>query len=174
MKPVKRQDKRNFCQYFGGSNVGPLPLLFLHDKMHLQCNKTFVTTHICQYGVFNSLFLKTQTRVLPKHVLNNLLLIPVKTNEPRHAKTNQLSVRQAKTQISLGIRPVHSDSQADLSLRWAHSHFVGFVMSRLICFWFPWKQMTWHNLASNFQSTNNNNNIIYSGWRLLPNSFALY
>ena len=26
-----------------------------------------------------------------------------------------------------------ADAQADLSLRWAHSHFVGFVMSRLIC-----------------------------------------
>ena len=62
-------------------------------------------------------------------------------------------VRPAKTQISLGIRPVWSesslcaksiakdpsflhadsedwaDAQADLSLRWVHSHFVGFVMS---------------------------------------------
>ena len=66
----------------------------------------------------------------------------------------------AKTQISLGIRPVWSesslcaywvakhpsflhadsedsdsdwaDAQADLSLRWAHSHIVGFVMLRLI------------------------------------------
>ena len=27
-----------------------------------------------------------------------------------------------------------ADAQADLSLRWAHTHFVGFVMSRLICF----------------------------------------
>ena len=80
--------------------------------------------------------------------------------EPRHDKTNKMSVRPAKTQISLGIRPVWSesslsawrklgslathkaqsedwshcaDAQADLSLRWAHSHFVGFVMSRLIC-----------------------------------------
>ena len=26
-----------------------------------------------------------------------------------------------------------TDAQADLSLRWAHTHFVGFVMSRLIC-----------------------------------------
>ena len=26
-----------------------------------------------------------------------------------------------------------ADSQAHLSLRWAHTHFVGFVMSRLIC-----------------------------------------
>ena len=30
-----------------------------------------------------------------------------------------------------------ADAQADLSLRWAHSHFVGFVMRRLILFmWF--------------------------------------
>ena len=26
------------------------------------------------------------------------------------------------------------DAQADLSLRWAHTHFVGFVMMRLKCF----------------------------------------
>ena len=65
----------------------------------------------------------------------------------------------AKTQISVGIRPVWSgsslsawrklgslathwahsedwsdwvDAQADLSLCWMHSHFVGFVMRRLI------------------------------------------
>ena len=69
-----------------------------------------------------------------------------------------MAVRPAKTQISLGIRPVWSesslcaqwvakdssflhadsedwsdwaDAQADLSLHWVHSHFVGFVMSRL-------------------------------------------
>ena len=80
--------------------------------------------------------------------------------EPRHDKTNKISVRPAKTQISLGIRPVWSesslcaewvakapelsscgqrrhwsdwaDAQADLSLRWAHSHIVGFVMSQLM------------------------------------------
>ena len=70
-----------------------------------------------------------------------------------------MSVHPAKTQISLGIRPVWSesslsawrklgslatnwahsedwsdwaDAQADLSLRCAHTHFVGFVMSWLI------------------------------------------
>ena len=69
-----------------------------------------------------------------------------------------MSVRPAKTQISLGMRPVWSesslcaqwvvkdsrvfhahsedwsdwaDAQADLNIRWAHTHFVGFVMSRL-------------------------------------------
>ena len=75
--------------------------------------------------------------------------------EPQHDKTNKVTVRPAKTQMSLGIRPIwsesslcaewvakdprflHADSedsdQTDLSLRWARSHFVGFVMSRLIC-----------------------------------------
>ena len=79
--------------------------------------------------------------------------------QPRHDKTNKMNVRPAKTQISQGICPVWSvfavrmkkawvlsyplsaqrrlwsdqaDAQADLSLRWAHSHFVGFVMSWLI------------------------------------------
>ena len=79
--------------------------------------------------------------------------------ESRHDKTNKVSMRPAKTQISLGIRPVWSvfavrmkkawvlsyplsaqrrlwsdwaDAHAELSLRWAHSHFVGFVMSGLI------------------------------------------
>ena len=33
-------------------------------------------------------------------------------------------MRTAKTLIRL------ADAQADLSLRWAHTHFVGFVMSR--------------------------------------------
>ena len=81
--------------------------------------------------------------------------------ELRHDKTNKTSVRPAKTQISLGIRTVWSrvfavrmkkpwvlsyplsaqrrlwsdwvNAQSDLSLRWAHTHFVGFVMSSLIC-----------------------------------------
>ena len=33
-----------------------------------------------------------------------------KTNEPPHDKTNKMSVRPAKTQISLGIRSVWSES----------------------------------------------------------------
>ena len=28
-----------------------------------------------------------------------------------------------------------ADAQAYLSLRWAHTHFVGFVMSWLMCLW---------------------------------------
>ena len=79
------------------------------------------------------------------------------TNEPRHDKTNKMSVRPAKTQISLGIRPVWSESSlsawrnlVSLATHWAHSEdsgppsliwvFAGrtlallvFVVSRLIC-----------------------------------------
>ena len=78
--------------------------------------------------------------------------------KPRDDKTNKVTVRSAKTQTSLGIRPVWSvfavhmkkawvlsyplsaqwrpwldwaDALADLSLRWPHSHFVCFVMLRL-------------------------------------------
>ena len=67
-------------------------------------------------------------------------------HELRHDKTNKMSVRPAKTQISLGIRPVWSesslsawrklgslathwalaDAQAELSLRWAHTPFWWF------------------------------------------------
>ena len=71
--------------------------------------------------------------------------------EPRHEKTNKMSVRPAKTKISLGIRPfwsesslcaqwvakdpsfLHADSEGwSESLSWAHTHFVGFVISWLI------------------------------------------
>ena len=75
-------------------------------------------------------------------------------------ETNNVVVRPANTQISLGIRPVWSesslsawrklgslathwahskdsesdweDARADPSLRWAHTHFVGFVTKQLI------------------------------------------
>ena len=40
-------------------------------------------------------------------------------NESPHNKTNKMTV------------PHTADAQADLSLRLAHSHFVGFVMRRL-------------------------------------------
>ena len=95
------------------------------------------------------------------HIRRKLVAIVLANhkNEPPHDKTNNVVLRPAKTQISLGIRPVWSesslsawrklvlsyplsaqrrlwsdwaDAQADLSLRWAHTHFVGFVTTRLI------------------------------------------
>ena len=51
-----------------------------------------------------------------------------KTFEPWHDKTNKMAVRPAKTQISLGIRPVWSESPlsawrklGSLASHWAHS-----------------------------------------------------
>ena len=72
-----------------------------------------------------------------------------KQNEQRHDKSNKMSVRPAKTQLNLGIRPVWSESS--LCAQWVakdpiflhadsedfdqtgHTHFVGFVMSWLKC-----------------------------------------
>ena len=81
--------------------------------------------------------------------------------DPQHDKTNKMSVRPAETQISLGIRPVWSESSlsawrklGSLATHWVHSEdsdqtgrmpkliwvfaggtliFVGFVMS-----WLKW------------------------------------
>ena len=119
--------------------------------------------------------------------------------EPRHDITNKVTGRPSKTQISLGICPVWSvfairmkkawvlsyplstrwrlirlgRCQADLSLHWAHSHFVGFVMS-----WLSWiasnytdRQSGIHrdrlvgNLYSFVPNVNFLINVIYFGWR---------
>ena len=88
--------------------------------------------------------------------------------EPRHDKTNKMSVRPAKTRISLGIRPVwseallctqwvvkdpsflHADSEdSDQTgqmprLIWVFAgHTVGFVMSLHNCVTLSW---TWSSL----------------------------
>ena len=87
-------------------------------------------------------------------------------NEPRHDKTNNVVVRPAKTQISLGIRPVWSESSlsawrkhGSLAIYWTHSEdsdqtgrmprliwvFAGrtlilFVLSCRSSIIFPWKK----------------------------------
>ena len=70
--------------------------------------------------------------------------------EPHHDKTNKMTVRPATTQISLGIRPVwsesllcpqwvakdpsllHADSEDWSDWVFAGCHFVGFVMRQLV------------------------------------------
>ena len=64
-------------------------------------------------------------------------------NEQPCDKTNKMTVCPAKTQFNLGI-----NAQADLSLRWAHSHFVGFVMRwlKLTLSWRDWPtELGWKN-----------------------------
>ena len=40
-----------------------------------------------------------------------------------------------------------ADAQADLRLCWGHSHFVGFVMSQLICMWCQILKWNWWSTA---------------------------
>ena len=75
--------------------------------------------------------------------------------EPWHDKTNKVTVRPAKTQISLGIRPVWSVYSVRMKKAWvlsyplspqrrlwswrlAHSHFVGFVCRSSYVDWHKW------------------------------------
>ena len=70
--------------------------------------------------------------------------------EPPRDKTNKVSVRPAKTQISLGIHPVWSESGRMprlTCLRWAHSHIIGFVTRRLI--WLKQNLATWKKIQQN-------------------------
>ena len=69
------------------------------------------------------------------------LLDPLWTTEPRQGKTNKMRVHPAKTQISLDIRPVWSESLlsawrklGSLATHWVHSEDSGQTgwMSRLV------------------------------------------
>ena len=169
----------NHCTYKLAVSLGHIyqSRLYILLRFHFAYVCNFVWDHSSRRRVFD--FPLSQRLVdlgivsffcLPqqKKCLNHCYLpfdgrfTPIKhPNEPRHDKTNKMSVRPAKTQINLDIRPVWSesslsawrkawvlsyalsakrrlwsgwaDAQADLSLHWAHSHFVGFVMSRLKC-----------------------------------------
>ena len=130
----------------------------------------------------------------PKHYCRIL-----KTSELRHDKTNKVSVRQANTQIKLGIRPFWSesslspwrnlgplathwapqwrfwsdwaDAHADLSFRWAHTHFVGFVISRLK---YSLKDCPLYRAISSFENVsfrrctpeNNSGYQVLHGWKM--------
>ena len=67
---------------------------------------------------FTNVFLKSLQclRWNPTHWHSLFLYIKCIISEPCHDKTNKMSVRPAKTQISLGIRPVWSESS--LSAQW--------------------------------------------------------
>ena len=101
-------------------------------------------------------FLKVVSQDKDQGSVQILPIIWIQTNEPRHDKTNKVTVRPAKPQISLGIRPVWLVASLSawrklesLATHWAHSedpdqtermprliwvfagrtcHFVGFVM----------------------------------------------
>ena len=54
--------------------------------------------------------LKEPLMVKRSQLLDSWFYCKAKTDEPPHDKTNKMAVRLAKSQISLGIRPVWSKS----------------------------------------------------------------
>ena len=84
--------------------------------------------------------------------------------EPRHDKSNKMGVRAVWSVFAVRMMKAWvlsyplsaqrrlwsdwADAQADLSLRWAHRHFVGFVMSRLTSY-----RVTWHRMLLNVVTT---------------------
>ena len=58
------------------------------------------------YTKYNSFL----TLSLANRIVFYLSSTPMTKHEPQHAKTNKVTVQPAKTQISLGIRPVWSES----------------------------------------------------------------
>ena len=76
----------------------------------------------------NNNFGKLQKKHHMKFITNSKNTHLLAQNEPRHDKTNKMAVRPVKTQISLGIRPVWSESSlsawrklGSLATHWAHS-----------------------------------------------------
>ena len=63
-------------------------------------NRVFIPVQVSAFGMFDGVGLDPGIRISVK----------IFTYEPRLDKTNKMSVRPAKTQISLGIRPVCSGS----------------------------------------------------------------
>ena len=117
------------------------------------CSENFVYTgNSHAYGVISRWN-------MDMNIIKSLILKLDLWNEPHHAKTNKIICAPAKTQISLGIRPVWSESVlsawrklGSLATHWVHSedsdqsrrmprlilvfagltdHIVGFVMRRL-------------------------------------------
>ena len=132
-------------------NVGSKPLceadaclqvnMLYRTKFDLNVAKSIQTLHFETYVIrynresvyrrIKSCQIKT---TLSKILFNNLI-------ERRHDKTNKMRVHPIWSESSLsawrklGSLATHwAHAQADLSLRWAHTHFVRFIMSRLSCF----------------------------------------
>ena len=88
---------------------------------HLGC---LTVTLMTEFSIHTS---QTLEILIISH-MNEVMRKLLTTNELRHDKTNKVSVRQAKTQISLGVRPVWSVSSLSawrnlgpLVTHWAHS-----------------------------------------------------
>ena len=83
---------------------------------------------------------RTFTVLQPRHDKTNKMACPSSEDSDQPSLIRVFAVRMKKALVlsyclsaQRTLRSDWADAQADLSLRWAHTHFVGFVMSRLIC-----------------------------------------
>ena len=137
-------------------SLSSLSVTLLSSLSH--CLFSHSTTHTCTHKhIIKRLRTKVSTTMI--HELDRS-----KQNEPPHDKTNKTTVCPTKTQISLGICPVwsesslcaqwvakdpsflHADSEdSDLSLRWAHMPFCWLchVVAEIMSHWMA-KPTKWH------------------------------
>ena len=122
---------------------------------------TFIHCNSLLSNVCKQLLPETESNMIKSYIYQSLMN---NAFEPSNDKTNKMTVPSEDSdqtgRISLGIRPVWSvfavhsrvakepsflvsdsedwsdwaDAQTDLSVRWAHNHFVRFVMRRLILY----------------------------------------
>ena len=131
-----------------------LPITFIYIKLTSNMvHKAHLQLYTCTYIVMSIILAKMHCQAL--HTLTTAY-------EPPHDKTNKMTcapsehsdqpghlpslirvfaVRMKKACVlsyplsaQRRLRSDWADAQADMSLRWAHSHFVGCVMRRLIAF----------------------------------------
>ena len=79
-------------------------------------------------GIFKFIRLKAESKRYGAFLITYISLLLLHIYQPRHDKTNKVAVRLAKTQISLGIHPVWSESSLSAwrslgssTTHWVHS-----------------------------------------------------
>ena len=81
-------------------------------------------------------FCHVAAQIIVKRTLRvgpNLLEVPIDSQHIRAIRMKKACVLSYPLSAQRRLWSDWADAQADLSLRWAHPHFVGFVMSRLVC-----------------------------------------
>ena len=143
-------DKKRVVSENGSSsqistNVGPIGwIIHKGNKVSsIQCASNFIQRVVLLLIILSvfEFFGKTITYELRYDETNNVAVHPAKnSDQPGHPPNliRVFAVRMKKPSVlsyPLGAQrrlwTDWVDAQADLSLRWVHSHFVGFVMMRL-------------------------------------------
>ena len=125
----------SFCWYI---IIPIISLVTVHPIIHLLwCNN--IVSKYSNFRQYSCPLLECWTFELRHDKPNKISVRPVTTDQPGHPLIRVLAVHMKKAWVlsyplsaQQGLWSDWVDAQADLSLSWAHSHFVGFIMSRLI------------------------------------------